>query len=405
MSDGIPLLSVIVPVYNCEKYLRECVNSIRTQTYHNLEIILIDDGSTDRSGDICDEFVRLDDRIQVIHQSNSGQQNARTRGIECARGEYIGFVDADDYIDKEMYIGLYELMGDADLVTSGIIRCDEDGHAISDLNDLLPEGFYCDMDDILYDNLLLWSEYIDGPIISAFLNNLVSKLYRLELVKKIYKSVNVSVIWGEDFLFILAYVLQCKKICVSHKKFYYYRDNNMSVTHQVNPDILSDRNRFYNCVMNLIHGHRKEKELTIQFQKRFMYFLYTQAFNIMGIDDNILPPNYYFPDDGKLAGKKIVIFGAGRVGNSYVKYWQSRNNLQIVAVIDNKDRNLPIHGISVFKPEYMRQLDYDYIICAAVREDMACSMITQLKELGISERKILWESPVDIWKQYFLKSQ
>lgn len=404
MSETMPLISVIVPVYNCEKYLRECVNSIREQTYPNLEIILIDDGSTDRSGDICDEFSSLDDRIQVIHQSNGGQQCARTRGIECACGEYIGFVDADDYIDREMYMALYGLMGDADLVTSGMIKCDEGGHAIYDLCDLLPEGLYYDTDDILYDNLLFWSDYHDEPIISALLNNLVSKLFRLELAKKIYKSVNVSVVRGEDLLFVLAYVLQCKKICVSHKKFYYYRENNISVTHRVNQDVLSDRNRLYNGVMSLIRGHRKERELTTQFQKRFMYFLYTQTFNIMGIDDNILPPNYYFPDDDKLAGKKIVIFGAGKVGNDYVKYWQSRNYAQIVAVIDNKDRNLPVHGISVFKPKYVRKLNYDYIICAALRREMANSMITQLKSLGISERKILWEPPVDIWKQYFLRS-
>ena len=405
MIENMPLLSVIVPVYNCEQYLHECVNSIRTQTYSNLEIILIDDGSTDGSGNICDKFGRLDDRIQVIHQCNGGQQSARTRGIECASGEYIGFVDADDYIDKEMYMELYGLMGDADLATSGIIRCDVGGHAIGDLCDLLPEGFYYDTDDILYDNLLLWSDYVDGLTISAFINSLCPKLYRLELVKRVYKSVNVSVIRGEDFLFVLAYVLQCKKIFVSHKKFYYYRENHMSVMHRTDPDILSDKNRFYNCVMNLIHGHRKEKELTSQFQKRFMYSLYAHTFNIMGIDDSILPPNYYFPDDDKLAGKKIVIFGAGRVGSSYVKYWQSCNDLQIVAVIDNKDRELPLHGISVFKPEYVQQLNYDYIICATLREDMARSMITQLKELGISERKILWKLPVDIWKHYFLKSK
>lgn len=91
------LISVIVPVYNVEKYLPECVESIISQTYDNLEVILIDDGSTDRSGKICDEFAEKDSRIVVIHQKNSGVSAARNRGLDLCRGEYISFVDSDDY--------------------------------------------------------------------------------------------------------------------------------------------------------------------------------------------------------------------------------------------------------------------------------------------------------------------
>ena len=91
------LISVIVPVYNVEKYLPECVESIISQTYGNLEIILVDDGSTDRSGKICDEFAEKDSRIVVIHQKNSGVSAARNRGLDVCKGDYISFVDSDDY--------------------------------------------------------------------------------------------------------------------------------------------------------------------------------------------------------------------------------------------------------------------------------------------------------------------
>lgn len=102
------LISVIVPVYNVEKYLKKCVDSIVNQTYKNLEIILVDDGATDNSGKICDELVELDNRIKVYHKKNGGLSDARNYGVERATGDYIGFVDSDDYIDAEMYEKLYE---------------------------------------------------------------------------------------------------------------------------------------------------------------------------------------------------------------------------------------------------------------------------------------------------------
>lgn len=102
------LISIIVPVYNVEKYLKKCVDSIVNQTYKNLEIILVDDGATDNSGKICDELVELDNRIKVYHKKNGGLSDARNYGVERATGDYIGFVDSDDYIDVEMYEKLYE---------------------------------------------------------------------------------------------------------------------------------------------------------------------------------------------------------------------------------------------------------------------------------------------------------
>lgn len=105
---GNELISIIVPVYNVEKYLEKCVNSIVNQTYKNLEIILVDDGATDSSGKLCDELAKIDNRIKVYHKENGGLSDARNYGVEKSTGEYIGFVDSDDYIDAEMYEKLYE---------------------------------------------------------------------------------------------------------------------------------------------------------------------------------------------------------------------------------------------------------------------------------------------------------
>lgn len=105
---------MIVPIYNTEKYVDKCINSIACQTYKNLEIILVDDGSTDSSPAICDEWARRDNRIKVIHKENGGQSSARNRGLDIASGEYIGFVDSDDYIMSDMFQTLYDLLHEYD---------------------------------------------------------------------------------------------------------------------------------------------------------------------------------------------------------------------------------------------------------------------------------------------------
>ena len=101
------LISIVIPVYNVENYLEKCLNSVINQTYKNLEIIVVNDGSTDKSGDICDKYSEIDKRIKVIHKKNGGLSDARNAGINVAKGKYIGFVDSDDYIDKEMYNIMY----------------------------------------------------------------------------------------------------------------------------------------------------------------------------------------------------------------------------------------------------------------------------------------------------------
>lgn len=104
-----PLISVIIPVYNVENFLHDCLNSVISQTYTNLEIILVDDGSTDKSGEICDEFATQDSRIKVLHQKNSGQAVARNNALEICKGEFITFIDSDDIVSENLIAILYDL--------------------------------------------------------------------------------------------------------------------------------------------------------------------------------------------------------------------------------------------------------------------------------------------------------
>ena len=121
-------ISVIIPVYKVEKYLSKCIDSVLNQTYSNLEIILVDDGSPDNCGAICDEYAKKDSRIKVIHKENGGLSDARNKGLEIAAGEYIAFVDSDDYLNKKMYETLFDLSHEhnADVVFCELQRFSED---------------------------------------------------------------------------------------------------------------------------------------------------------------------------------------------------------------------------------------------------------------------------------------
>lgn len=125
-----PLISIIVPVYNIEKYLPRCIESVLEQTYENLELILVDDGSKDRSGEICDAYQKKDHRVRVIHKENGGSSSARNEGIAIAKGLYLGFVDSDDYIEKTMYETMVRVVEDTgcNIVQVARDEIDEEGN-------------------------------------------------------------------------------------------------------------------------------------------------------------------------------------------------------------------------------------------------------------------------------------
>lgn len=136
-----PLISVIVPVYKAEKYLDKCINSILSQTYSNLEIILVNDGSPDKSGEMCDRFAEKDGRIRVFHKENGGQSSARNLGLDNMTGDYVSFIDSDDYIEPDMLKTLLDNASDhsAEISACGIAR-ERDGKLLSYFNKDYPEN-------------------------------------------------------------------------------------------------------------------------------------------------------------------------------------------------------------------------------------------------------------------------
>lgn len=170
---SLPLISVIVPIYNVEKYICKCVESIINQTYKNLEIILVDDRSPDNCPKICDEYAQADKRIKVIHKENGGLSDARNAGIKVAGGEYISFVDSDDYIEPNMIFDLYNCMitDNSDIASCGVNWVDEDSKIIRE--DCLRQHSVLSgkeaMKELLCDNMIkqyVWNKLYKASIIN-----------------------------------------------------------------------------------------------------------------------------------------------------------------------------------------------------------------------------------------------
>ena len=203
-------ISVIVPVYNVEKYLARCVDSILAQTYENLEVILVDDGATDRSGLICDEFASKDSRVKVIHKKNGGLSSARNAGLETAAGEYIAFVDSDDWIEPDAYAHMMQLMKkhQVKLVCGG--RYDVSGKTGERKVGLCPKREEVISGEELAGRIFLWA----GCDSSA-----CDKLYHRSLLEHFrYPEGKVC----EDVPVTYKIVLQAERVAMSDRPFYNY---------------------------------------------------------------------------------------------------------------------------------------------------------------------------------------
>jgi glycosyltransferase involved in cell wall biosynthesis len=201
-------ISVIVPIYKVEKYLNRCVDSIINQTYRNLEIILVDDGSPDNSGLISDEFARIDPRVRVIHKSNGGLSDARNAGIEIATGDFIGFVDSDDFIHPEMFSHLYDLMRKhgADIAQCSFRAVTEDTFVDPGEDN---EKVISNLEALR----LIYTEYKVDYVVAW------DKLYRRQLFDSI--RFPVGKIHEDEFTTYKLFYLS-GRIAVIDKKYYYY---------------------------------------------------------------------------------------------------------------------------------------------------------------------------------------
>ncbi len=214
---GNCIISIIVPVYNVEEYLHKCVDSLLCQTYEHIEVILVDDGSTDGSGKICDEYAVLSSHVRVIHTENRGLSAARNKGLEEARGTYIGFVDSDDWVEVEMYAVLLRnmVMSKADISCVGVKSDYNDGRDQLKKTDAVTE---CNTEELLY-------AVIENQNVYGYVCN---KLFKRELLQGL--EFNKALRSCEDLEFTVRYAAACKRGIYTESELYHYRQRSTSMT-------------------------------------------------------------------------------------------------------------------------------------------------------------------------------
>lgn len=205
------MVSVIVPVYNIEDYLKECLDSLRNQSYRDIEIILIDDGSSDRSGKICDAYAAMDMRIKVIHKENEGVSSARNAGLEIMQGDYVLFADGDDWLDTNMIQELFESMqkSEAQMAICDTYQTDGTNFEVRNLFK------YAKNKKIFYEK-----EIYD---IIKYTATLWNKLIERKCIEDIRFDTKIS--YGEDLLFLVQILKNVNKIVIVNKPLYYYRNS------------------------------------------------------------------------------------------------------------------------------------------------------------------------------------
>ena len=206
-----------MPIYNSEKFLRSCLDSIVNQTYRDLEIILIDDGSTDGSGSVCDEYAEKDERIKVVHKANAGQSAARNDGLSLASGDYIGFVDSDDAVSPQMFEYMASAVAGKDIAICGYNNVGEDTVISASPKNADP----LEIEELEMDEL--WNEVVGK------LNNAVwNKLFKREALDGL--SFDTQMRHGEDFIFNIEALTRCSSGVSVKNKLYYYVQHSGSIT-------------------------------------------------------------------------------------------------------------------------------------------------------------------------------
>lgn len=214
-----PLISVIVPVYKVEAYLRQCVDSICNQTYQNLEIILVDDGSPDRCGEICDFYAAQDNRIRVIHQDNKGSSAARNVGLDMASGQYIVFIDSDDWIARDLFETVMSLQP-FQIVIYGCTTISEQGQVI----DTIPACTYSRTISFCND-----SNIVESLLMNSLLGYTCNKIYSTTIIGKTRFE---EIPQREDLVFNIKIMRKISNITLSSTCGYYYLNRASSQLHQ-----------------------------------------------------------------------------------------------------------------------------------------------------------------------------
>ena len=394
------LLSVIVPVYNVRPYLEKCMTSILGQTYQNIEVILIDDGSTDGSERLCREYAGCDARIRLLSQENQGVAGARRNGIRLAAGEYITFVDPDDYIDADLFQRMLECGSGFDMVVCRWYRESENGARLA--YDRMAVGAYRTREDMnfLLDHMVNAS--MPGGLVNirpGITSYLWNKLYKTSLAKEIYGQIDPGIRGGEDMVFTYLYLLRCESVLISDICGYHYQVRSSSIAHAVLRDCSRLRREcdLYDNVAPAFMEHPRRDTLLPQLQLKLSTRIARRLASMEFAPEARLElKTYLFPFLNMLDEKRVVLYGAGTVGRHYWRQLRKFNACEAVGWTDGDWRNCRREGLDVSSEEALADGGYDFVVIAELEEAAADKARQRLISLGVAKEKILWKPPLEL---------
>lgn len=253
-----PLISIIIPIYNAEKYLNKCLDSLKKQSMSNIEIICVNDGSSDASGNICEEYVNEDKRFKIIHTKNNGAAEARKIGFLASKGELISFVDADDWLEFDTYENVYKFYKklNADIIVFKFFDTERiDTERAKKYNHHLNEGFYKkeELINLVYP-YILYSPLYKRSILPP---GLCDKVFKRSLLNDNMQFISGNIVINEDQLWCLPAILDANTMYVSNNFYYHYRDNNSSITHRYKENFFDEIIQYNNLLIKILKSKKK----------------------------------------------------------------------------------------------------------------------------------------------------
>ena len=387
------LISIIVPIYNVKDYLVRCIESIIHQTYQNLEIILVDDGSTDGSGEICDIYAAKDPRIIVIHKENSGTVvGARKAGAIAATGEYVISVDGDDWIgNTRIEILVYKgITSGADMIyLNG--RYIQWGEKYALEEPCIKEGYYSA--DEIY-------PYLQDTGV-CFVRRLFPSMgcwgIRNDLHRKIQLMIDDRIFTTSDQVFFWLCLLEAKNVYVLKETGYYYVMRDSSITHSPGTRRLQSIFRVYHSIKEGLDRHLCEKHMY-----RRLLFMTTRM--LLETDYNIFYrhfDDFLYPYSSIKKGSRIIVYGAGLTGIRLMESVTGDLKYPVSAWIDQNVRDKEVGGFRPCSPEHIHEVEYDYIAIAIQDADVSQKVKAFLLDMNIEESKIACMDP-DVISQEIL---
>ena len=383
MSD---LISVIVPIYNVEPYLDKCISSICNQTYNNLEIILVDDGSTDKSGDICDIYAKKDNRIVVIHQPNGKITKARKAGINASLGKYVGFVDGDDWIESDMYTTLISeaKKNDADIVMSGMWR-DKDGVPYTRwfASERFKSGIYRGKS---LDELKRFT-------LSAINGSLCNKVIKTDILREEINYISDDLYGIEDDIVTHMCILRTKKVVIVDDAFYHGVERMDSATHSKHDDYYLMLHRAL-----VAYKHMKDIFKDKEFHEEVKKTIASKIIAGVGhITEGYCLASYIIsPDINVKENDKVVLYGGGAVGESYYKQLSMVKGIKIKWVDGYRTQSVYTNNY-LCKIEDVNMNNYNMVIIAMKKRGSNIKdIMNKLVRCGVQQDIIWWRDPVSI---------